>query len=234
MLMRICALAVTMCAAALGATLAARAAGPPAHPPAQAAPPYFVYQPYISGTECGNLIETFDGPTTDWFTGHFGSLLAELDSGEYRWLGNESGTVWHLAGPGCERVGYHAAVDAHWAGAPGNFYGLLFDIDQATGHAYILAVNSDNRVWLVFELDDNSFDVVIPATYADAVRPGYEVNRMAARREGDTIYLSINGTAVGELTGPPAAPFLAGVAAATYFNQPSIDVRYDNAFWGSQ
>ena len=57
---------------------------------------------------------------------------------------------------------------------------------------------------------------------------------MAARREGDTIYLSINGTAVGELTGPPAAPFLAGVAAATYFNQPSIDVRYDNAFWCSQ
>ncbi len=192
----------------------------------------FHYLPHVSAGECPLFLDTFD---TDlgWFLGQSDGLTAELVGGEYRLAFAGQGEVWFVSAPGCGRAHYVAAVDARWAGPPGNFIGLLFGIDDARQSAYLFAVNTDRRVWLLFEAGPDSLDTLIPPTAADAVLPGGATNRLQAERRGDTITLSVNGAVVGHLPDPfPAAPVLAGVAAAAYTTQPSADARFDNFLYG--
>ena len=223
--LRVLALAFALGVAAVGAALAY----PPAPAAAQPAPTHFTYLPHVAQSYCGSFLDSFSDPSTGWFTGETGGLRAERIDGEYRLLIEGPGTIWLVAAPDCPRVAYRAAVDARWAGPPGNFYGLLFGIDDALGRSWLFAVNTDARVWLVFEIGNDSIDTLIaPATH-DAIRPGGETNRLAAERTGDTITLSINGAPVGELpNAPAAAPVLAGVAAASYTTQSAADARFDN------
>jgi hypothetical protein len=187
--------------------------------------------PYIASATCGPLLESFDNPASGWFVGQDGSLLAEIAGGEYRLRIGDPGTVWFIPSPFCPRVAYRAAVDVRWAGASGNFIGLMLDLDDAE-HSYLFVINTDSRVWLVFAARPGALEAVIPPTAADAIRPGGETNRLAVERAGDALHLSINGTAVGQLLAPlPAAPVAAGVVAAAYTTQSTAEARFDNFQW---
>lgn len=225
MKLRVLALGFVICLAAVGVT-------PPhslAPAAAQTIPTGIIYFPHVAGELCGPFLDPFDGPSTAWFTGQSAGLRAELVGGEYRLLIDGPGTVGFIDAPTCKRVSYRAAVDVRWAGPTGNFYGLVFDINDALGRSYLFAANTDARVWLVFEVRDDSLDTVIAPTAHDAIRPGGEVNRLAAERAGGAIILSINGTPVGELPdGLSAVPVLAGIAAASYTTQSTADARFDN------
>lgn len=202
------------------------ATGHAATPDAEAGSRVFV--PLAAGAACGPFRDGFDGPT-GWYTGERDGLLAELTGGEYRLLITQPGAVWFVGAPDCERLASTAAVDARWASQPGNFYGLLFGTAGRLDRSYLLAVNTDSRVWLVFEISDKGMELVTPPTASDAVRPAGEVNRLAASRQGERIILSVNGVAVGELPDPaPGEPFGAGLAAATYTFRAPADVRFDN------
>lgn len=190
------------------------------------------YLPHVAAGECPPFFDTFDADQ-GWFLGQSGGLAAELVGGEYRLAFTGNGAVWLMPGPGCARENYRAAVDARWAGAPGNFIGLLFGIDDTRERAYLFAVNTDQRVWLLFEAGPQSLVTLIPPTAADAVLPGWAANRLQAERRGDIITLSVNGVVVGQLPDPaPAAPVLAGVAAAAYTTQAAADARFDNFVYG--
>lgn len=191
-----------------------------------------VYFPHVANDPCGPIFETFDGGATDWFIGQIGDLRAEIIGGEYRLHFTTPGAVWLMPGPVCPRSEYIAAVDAHWGGVTGNFIGLLFAIDDARQRAYLFAVNTDTREWMVFDVRPNDLRTVIAPTRDDAVRPGLEVNRLAAERTGERINLTINGQTVGGLDDAgPGAPVLAGVAAAAYTDQRLTDARFDNFAW---
>jgi hypothetical protein len=134
-----------------------------------------------------------------------------------------------MPGPDCARTHYRAAVTARWTGPPGNFIGLLFGIDDTRQRAYLFAVNTDSRVWLLFEAGPDALVTLIPPTAADAVRPGGGANRLTAERRGNTIALSVNDVVVGHVPDPaPAAPVLSGVAAAAYTTQAAVDARFDD------
>lgn len=189
-----------------------------------------LYVPIVASAYCGSFYDTFDDPSVGWFAGASDGLRAEVAAGEYRLTFAESGQVWFVAGPMCPQRAYRASVDARWAGTPGNFIGLLFEIEENPARAYLFAVNTDDRVWLVFEVRNNALTTLIPPTGNDAVLPGQAFNRLAVERLNDVITLSVNGVPVGRLTGagPAATPVLAGVAAASYTTQQTADARFDN------
>ena len=189
-----------------------------------------LYVPVVTSAYCGAFYDTFEDPAVGWFSGTVGGVRAEVMAGEYRLTFAESGLVWVVAGPMCGQRAYRAAVDARWAGTPGNFIGLLFEFEENPARAYLFAVNTDDRLWLVFEVRDNALNVLIPPTGNNAVLPGEAFNRLAVERVSDDITLSVNGVAVGQLTGagPAALPVLAGVAAASYTTQQTAEARFDN------
>lgn len=198
--------------------------------------PYSFHEkiPFIASGFCGTYIDTFDDPQSGWFTGQAPGLNAEIIDGEYRLTFSGNGEVWLISGPMCERSSYTATVDARWAGATGNFIGLLFEVDDGNKQAYLFAVNTDDRVWLVFKVRNGGLSVVIPPTGHDAVLPGTAYNRLTAVRANETIHLIINGTPVGELQGfDQAIPVLAGVAAASHTTQHAAEARFDNFIYNS-
>lgn len=195
----------------------------------------FYFLPQIANDFCGPFLDPFDDSTVGWFTGHIDGLQAELVDGEYRLAFSERGAIWFVTSPICPRNDYRAEVDVRWAGGTGNFIGLLFEVDEEAGRAYLFAVNTDARVWLVFEVDDNGLNYVISPTINDAILPGNATNRLAVARAGNRIVLTVNASPVGELTNVPSGvPSLAGVAAASYTNQSSADARFDNFFWSAE
>jgi hypothetical protein len=190
---------------------------------------HIAYLPHLSGALCGRTIDTFDDPTSGWFTGRRDTLTAEYLDGEYRFMVTQPMTVWLVVAPGCARTNYRAEIDARWAGRPGNFYALMLDIRNGVDGSYLFAVNTDKRVWLVMQIRGGDLDFVIPETGNDAILPGGQVNRLAAERRGDTIFLFINDTPVGELrTGQSGSPVAAGLAVGTYTDVAPADARFDN------
>lgn len=196
---------------------------------AEPADPIQLFLPAVVYNYCGHFFDTFDNTETDWFTGQLGALNASVINGEYRLTFTGAGSVWLMPGPMCGRSNYEAAVDVRWNGRPGNFIGILLDVDDTSHKAYLFAVNTDDRVWLVFETRKNALTTVIAPVFNDAIRPGNETNRLAAERAGETIRLFINDAPVGELrSAPPPQTVLAGVAAASYTTQSAADARFDN------
>lgn len=214
------------------ATVASARPNRPATTAADETQSYSAFIPLAADNLCGPSVETFDDPASGWFVGQSADLSAEIDGGEYRLRFATPGAVWLIPGPLCLRTDYSAAVDAYWGGITGNFIGLLFGIDDDRQRAYLFAVNTDARMWMVFEVRPGDLRPIIEPTRDDAVRPGLEVNRLAVARSGETITLSVNGTVVGQLDGlGPGAPVLAGVAAAAYTDQHQTDARFDNFAW---
>lgn len=228
--MRIRAIAFLLALVIASAGAAALARPTSAQPP----PPYTLYIPQTASDYCGDYYDDFDDPLSGWFTGDRATLSAGYADGEYRILITDTGYVWLVGAPGCARQDYDAAVDARWAGTPGNFYALLFGMEAGFARYYMLAVNTDARVFLVFRNTGSSLQTLIDETRSNAIRPGGEWNRLAAARRGDVIVLSINETPVAELTVPvPGSPVYAGVAAATYMGVPVADARFDNFVYNS-
>ncbi len=215
------------CGMLMAVVLAGSAAARPAT--AESKPSTQLFLPAIAYNYCGHFFDTFDHAETSWFTGRLAALDASVINGEYRLAFTGAGAVWLMPGPMCGRTDYQAAVDVRWHGRTGNFIGILLDVDDATQTAYLFAVNTDDRVWLVFETRQNDLATIIMPVFNNAIRPGNETNRLAAERTGDTIYLSINDVPVGELHGAPSPqPVVAGVAAASYTTQSAADARFDN------
>lgn len=188
-----------------------------------------LYIPHAGGSPCDEFRETFDTPDPGWFIGQQTGLQAEVLGGEYRMLVSGGGLVWMTPAPVCAHVNYRAAVEARWAGPTGNFYGLVFGLDDVTHRAYLFAINTDERVWLVFEVSGGALNAIIGETFSDAIRAGGGVNRLSAERSGNTILLAINDIHVGELpAAEPGNPVTAGLVAATYVNQSAVDARFDN------
>lgn len=191
-----------------------------------------LYVPLVATDYCGPFVEPFDDPANGWFTGSFDALDAQISGGEYRLSFTGKGAVWLVTGPVCERMSYRAEVDARWIGDPGNFIGLLFEIDEGEARAYLFAVNTDDRVWLLFDVRNEALDILIPPTGHDAILPGNAVNRLAVESAGNKMVLSVNDEPVGELNGASTGiPVLAGVAAASYTTQSAAEARFDNFYW---
>lgn len=223
---RFWAIVIPLLVLATGAARALTVANAAAPSPREFPPQVFL--PHVTGGFCGPFRDTFDAPT-GWYEGERESLLAERSDGEYRLRVNESGVIWFVGAPDCQRLESSAAVDARWAGDPGNFYGLLFATAGRLDRAYLLAVNSESGVWMVLKIDDKGIDRVVPPTTNAAVRPGGAVNRLAVAREGERIILSVNGAAVGELADPaPDEPLGVGLAVAAYTYRTPADARFDN------
>ena len=187
------------------------------------------FLPSIASNVGGPFCDTFDELATGWITGQHGDLWAEVSDGEYSLAFSGAGTVWLVPGPVCEHSAYRAAVDTRWVGDPGNFAGLLFNLDDRTQNGYMFAINTNDRVWLVFEIVGNSLGTVISPVGNDAILSGLAVNRLAVEREDQTIRLLINDTPVGELRdSQPGKPLIVGVAAASYTTQQYAEARFDN------
>jgi hypothetical protein len=194
-----------------------------------------IYIPHAGGSPCDEFRETFDTPDPGWFIGQQTGLQAEVIGGEYRMLVSGGGLVWMVPAPVCAHVNYRAAVDAHWAGPTGNFYGLAFGLDDVTHRAYLFTVNTDERVWLVFEVSGGALNTIIGETFSDAIRSGGGINRLSAERSGNMILLTINDIHVGNLpAGAPGNPVTAGLVAATYVSQSAVDARFDNFHYHSR
>lgn len=187
-----------------------------------------IFIPHVLGDHCGDFFDDFSD-VTGWFEGQRDGLLAELRDGEYRLSVTQPGLVWLVGAPDCARVNNQMAVTARWAGAPGNFYGLLFGEDDRAGRAYLLAVNSDARAWLLLRLEDDSLSVVSGPTHDDAIAEGRARNRLAITRGRGRILLTINDKTVGQLPDPDAAtPFITGLVAASYTDRAPADARFDD------
>lgn len=188
-----------------------------------------LYLPTITQNFCGSFFDVFDDSNTGWITGQFGDLQAQVDDGEYILKFTGAGMVWLVPGPVCEHSAYRAAVDVRWVGDTGNFAGLLFNLDDDAPNGYLFAINTDDRVWLVFEVAGGSLQTVISPVANDAILSGNAVNHLAVERANQTILLTVNGTPVGELRDDqPGRPVIAGVAAASYTTQERAEARFDN------
>jgi len=209
---------------ALPALAAARPAADPAPAPSSR-----LFLPHVAGGNgCGDFHDDFSN-LGSWFTGERDGLLAEVSDGEYRMLVTRPGFVWLIGAPGCTRINNAAAVDARWAGRPGNFYGLLYAADGRLDRALILAVNSDARVWLLFRVHAGGLETISGPTVNDAIHAGNAVNRLAMVRGDGRVVLSVNGAAVGEVADPlPGVAIIAGLVAASYTGHAPADVRFDN------
>jgi hypothetical protein len=193
------------------------------------APAGRLFLPHVAGgSGCGDFYDDFSA-NSGWFTGERDGLLAEVRDGEYRLLVTRPGFVWLVGAPGCTRIDNSAAVDARWAGRPGNFYGLLYAADGRLDRALLLAVNSDARVWLLFRVHAGGLETLSGPTPHDAIRPGNAVNRLALARSGGRVVLSVNGATVGEIADPlPGEAVAAGLVAASYTAHAPADARFDN------
>lgn len=196
---------------------------------ADESPHVYQYFPLIAANYCSSFYDTFGDSTSDWFTGTIDSLDAEISDGEYQLNFTGGGSVWLIPGPMCARTNYRAVVDARWRGSPGNFIGLLFELDEEDNDGYLFAINTDERIWFVFEIKGNNLETTIAPVGNDAILSGTAVNRLSVERLDNTIFFSINGTTVGELRDDSTGrPVIAGVAAASYTTQASASARFDN------
>jgi hypothetical protein len=187
---------------------------------------------YAAGSPCDEFLETYDAPAPGWFLGQQNGLLTEVAGGEYRMLVSDGGVVWMVPAPVCAHVNYRAAVDVRWAGPTGNFYGLVFGLDDVAHRAFLFAVNTDERVWLIFEVSDGALNTIVGATASDAILPGGAANRLSAERRGNTIVLAINNTPVGEMqVVQPGNPVTAGLVVASHVSQSTVDARFDNFYY---
>ncbi|MFO7661220.1 MAG: hypothetical protein R6X18_01375 [Chloroflexota bacterium] len=191
--------------------------------------PYSFFLPHLSGDSCGPTTDNFEHSDSGWFTGQRDSLLVEYHEGEYRVVISEPMTVWMFVAPGCPRPNYRAEIDARWVGTPGNFYAMLFNVDNSVDGAYLFAINTDTRVWLVMQISGGDLNFIISETGNDAILPGGQINRLAVERRQDVIYLAVNDTPVGELLmGHPGPPVAVGVAVGTYVGIAPADARFNN------
>ncbi len=187
-----------------------------------------IFIPHILGNHCGDFLDDFSR-ATGWFEGRRDGLLAELRDGEYRLSVTQPGLVWLVGAPDCARVNNQVAVTVRWAGAPGNFYGLLFGENGRAGNTYMLVVNSNARVWLLLRLDNGSLAMVMGPTGDDAIAAGAAHNRLAITRGSGRILLAINDKTVGQLPDPdPDTPIITGLVAASYTDHVPADARFDD------
>jgi hypothetical protein len=94
-------------------------------------------------------------------------------------------------------------------GAPGGSTGLIVRSGQADDY-YTFELHDDGKV-AVWRRAGDSWLELLPATSADAVRPGGSPNELMARAVGDQLTLVVNGVQVASVTDATLSQGGAGV-----------------------
>lgn len=173
--------------------------------------------------------DSFGNPASGWEVVDDDYVRTEYLGGEYRILSKQSGYFYLLRAPTYEIQNYAVEVDAHWEGASGNSYGLVFGITPGFGQYYLFEVNTDYHLYRLLRRDPSGFAVVAPASDAPPLNGGAGTNRLKVVRQDGQITLVVNGIvmgtwndgAIGGLTG-------AGIVSSPYSESPRSDARFDN------
>jgi hypothetical protein len=188
-----------------------------------------VYLPVVYRGYCPDFFDTFEDPGSGWEIWDDDYVRSEYVNGEYRILTKRSGYIYLFGAPACSRADYDVAVDARWAGAPGNSYGLLFGLRGDYTHFYVFDINTDYGMFRLYRRTPEGFAAIVPPTASSSIHRGTASNHLAVRRRGSQITLWVNGIQLGTwYDGTVTGPTWTGVMASPYSDVPSADARFDN------
>jgi hypothetical protein len=178
---------------------------------------------------CADFYEDFSNPATGWEVQDDSYALVQYLNGEYRVLTRVSGYVFYFVAPTCERQDYEVEVDARWAGATGNSYGLIFGVATDYHAYYVFDMNSDYQYFRLYRRDPDGWVTIQGWTYSSAIRVGTASNHLKVTRQGASITPAINGTVLGTWSDSTIMGLTgSGVMTNPYQDLPSSDARFDN------
>ena len=194
-------------------------------------PPIQVFLPAIFHHYCPDFFDDFSRLTSGWPVADdaFGQL-AYL-GGEYRIFNKQSDFFFRPGAPTCDRENYVVAVDARWAGMPGNSYGLIFGVTSGFERYYLFHINTDFQMYqLLRRNSDGSFVEIVPRSSAAVINPGSATNHLKVTRNGQQIILTVNNTILLTLASESSilGPTGVGLMSSSYNYNPTSDARFDN------
>lgn len=178
--------------------------------------------PVVPETWTVVVADVFDDNENNWIVSEYdddwGSVTREMDEGVYRWTIDADQAVGRWCTPDLQQ-GEDGAVDDFFVtvevqrlqGPESAAYGLV--LRHVEGNYYLFSVRDDGyfqfSLWYGY-----AWQPIVDWTQTLAVQPG-EVNRLAARVEGDRFELYINDSLVTEAESDQLEAGEAGLAIAT-------------------
>jgi len=188
-----------------------------------------IYLPVTAHDFCRDFLDDFSNSNSGWFVGDDAYVRSEYLNDEYRVFTRKSGYIYLYRAPTCPRQDYALEVDAHWVGAPGSSYGLIFGLADDYSSYYLFDMNTDYQMYRLLRRDAAGFHIVAPVAETPAVNGGTATNHLKVVRQGSRISLAINGTILFDRYDFPSTGLKdAGLVASPYNNQPNADARFDN------
>jgi hypothetical protein len=196
-----------------------------------------VYLPALMHTYnvCPDFYDNFSDQASGWVAGVNAIAQVGYYEGTYRIVNKIGGYLTLVAAPvSCLLPDYVVSTQAHWAGAPGSSYGLLFGLGEDGDNFYLFEVNSHYQMYRVLRVLGNEIVVVIEPTISPAVNSGTAANYLMVA-VGPSTYvpkLSINGTLVGPLHEAVLGNTAVGLVASGYSGQSGSDARFTHFAYG--
>jgi hypothetical protein len=192
-----------------------------------AAPSSSLFLPLIArGCE---YFDDFSDPASGWTVDDNYYVKSEYLGGEFRVWSKQPGYYYPFQAPRFQRQNYVVEADARWEGAPGENIGLIFGVTSNLSRFYLFDVKTDSQQYRLLRRDPASYSIIVNYVQSPAIAPGNAKNHLGAKRDGNQITLTANGTTLlviqeGTLIGATGV----GIVSSPYDSNPVSDARFDN------
>jgi len=192
-----------------------------------------IYLPSVTRDYCEDFLYDFFDDFSDrysgWYVGDDAYVRSEYLNGEYRILTKNADYFYLYSAPTCARGNYVVETDVRWEGGTGYSYGLMFGMQDDFERYYLLEVNTDYQMYIIWRRDSSGWTKIAPVAASGAIHSGTASNHLKVTRNTTQITLYVNGAYLGSwYDGAISGLTEVGVISSPYSDQAVSDARFDN------
>ncbi|MCB0165329.1 MAG: PQQ-like beta-propeller repeat protein [Anaerolineae bacterium] len=190
-------------------------------------PRLLVYLPSILRNHCTSLYtDNFENPASGWYVGDNGNVRFEYLNDEYRLL-IRNPRWWAGARPNVAIENAIVTVDVRNVTGEPSSYGLQFGIANNWSQFYSFEITPDGY-YNLFRYSSNSGWTLLARDVSPHIYLGQATNRLRIVRSGSQISAYANGQLLKSLSDSTFTGTRYLGVIVTSFDEPDIDVRFDN------